>query len=975
MKNYLQHSSACLALLAAGVLITPQSGRAADPITHQISLGSGQTWCSDAMIYELFDQINLFRTQNGVPALKMDTLGMKDAEMRAVQFIAYMETHDQGTPGFNPHEGYDTTAASLGYNIISENLSYQADPVNIVWGGWQDSLHRAAMLTTSANVAGVACVYSAMGLPYWTYEPGWCSGTSCGTSPPSPGPSPDPSGTPSLDSEESAFLTLINNYRAQNGAGPLQVSATLESSSKWMSNDMAAKNYVSHGDSLGRSAGARLAAFGYTYSPWGENIAAGFSDAQSALNGWINACDPDASGNCTYAHRSNMLNKSFVAIGIGRAYGASSGYGWYWTTDFGGYLDKPIGPNPNPTPAPTIGSFTATPSTITAGQSATLSWSVSGAAALTIDNGVGTVTNTSSRTVSPSQTTTYRLTASNASGSATAVVTVTVNSPSGGDTVPPGTPTLTATVKSSMQVDLSWTASTDNTGVAGYQILRNGSVLASVAASALSYSDVNVAANTSYSYNVKAYDAAHNYSNASNTAQVVTPAPPSPGGGCPAPAGNAFTGCYYNNTTMSGAPVLIRTDAQVNFDWFYKGPDPSVTPDNFSVRWQGNFQFDQGSYTFTAVASDGIRVYIDGNAVIDQWVDQSPNWMFRTTQTLSQGAHLVTVEYYERTGWPTAHVTWKGSGTGPSPAPSIAAFTATPASIAPGGSSQLAWSVSGATAVSIDNGIGSVTGTTSRTVSPSQTTTYRLTASNANGTATATATVTVTPAGDTQPPSAPSLTATAKSATEVDLTWTASMDNMGVAGYQITRNGSVLATVNSSARSYGDTKVSADTSYTYSVKAYDAANNYSAASNGVQVRTPASGGSAGPCPAPAQGAFTGCYYNNLTLSGTPAVSRTDTLINFDWGGSSPDPAVTAGGFSARWQGYFDFEGGQYLFTAMTSDGMRIYIDGRPILDRWMDQPIYMYNLRPALTQGTHLITVEYYERTGQGTAHLTWKKY
>src|ERR1035438_8287643 len=89
-----------------------------------------------------------------------------------------------------------------------------------------------------------------------------------------------------LDAEQSAFLTLINNYRAQNGAGPLQVSVALENSSQWMSNDMATKNYASHTDSLGRAPGARLAAFNYPYTPWGENIAGGFGDAQSALNQW-----------------------------------------------------------------------------------------------------------------------------------------------------------------------------------------------------------------------------------------------------------------------------------------------------------------------------------------------------------------------------------------------------------------------------------------------------------------------------------------------------------------------------------------------------------------------------------------------------------------------------------------------------------------------------------------------------------------
>src|ERR1700746_171906 len=111
--------------------------------------------------------------------------------------------------------------------------------------------------------------------------------------------------TPTLDNEQSAFLKLINNYRAQNGAGPLQVSLTLQNSSEWMSTDMATKNYFSHTDSLGRDPFTRMATFGYSYTPAGENIAAGSSTAQQTFTQWQTACDADTTGACTYAHRQN----------------------------------------------------------------------------------------------------------------------------------------------------------------------------------------------------------------------------------------------------------------------------------------------------------------------------------------------------------------------------------------------------------------------------------------------------------------------------------------------------------------------------------------------------------------------------------------------------------------------------------------------------------------------------------------------
>jgi uncharacterized protein YkwD len=104
---------------------------------------------------------------------------------------------------------------------------------------------------------------------------------------------------PTLDAEQTAFLTLINNYRAANGAGPLQVSIALQNAAQWMSGDLAAKNYFSHTDSLGRDAFSRMAAFGYAYpTPLGENIAAGNSSAQSTFDQW----------KASSGHNANMLN-------------------------------------------------------------------------------------------------------------------------------------------------------------------------------------------------------------------------------------------------------------------------------------------------------------------------------------------------------------------------------------------------------------------------------------------------------------------------------------------------------------------------------------------------------------------------------------------------------------------------------------------------------------------------------------------
>jgi len=176
-------------------------------------------------------------------------------------------------------------------------------------------------------------------------------------------------------------------------------------------------------------------------------------------------------------------------------------------------------------PVPVISSFIATPTTITAGLSATLSWQVSNATSLTIAPGVGTVTGLTSTTVSPSATTvTYTLTATNSNGLAATQTTVQVMP----DTDPPSVPSnLSADARSSTQIDLAWWASTDNVAVSGYRIFRDGVAVAT--ASSTTYTDSGLVPGTTYTYTVSAYDAAGNQSaksgGASETTQSQSSAP------------------------------------------------------------------------------------------------------------------------------------------------------------------------------------------------------------------------------------------------------------------------------------------------------------------------------------------------------------------------------------------------------------------------------------------------------------------
>ncbi|RJQ42870.1 MAG: CAP domain-containing protein [Gaiellales bacterium] len=156
-----------------------------------------------------------------------------------------------------------------------------------------------------------------------------------------------PSSAQAYDNEELEFLTLINNYRAQNGLPALTLSTSLSNAAEGHSYDMAVRNYFSHTSQDGRSPWDRIRAAGYGYNTWlGENIAAGYSTAATAFEAWRNSP----------GHNANMLSGNFRAIGIGRYYQAGSTYGWYWTTDFGGVSEDSTPPTIS-VPPPTGGSY------------------------------------------------------------------------------------------------------------------------------------------------------------------------------------------------------------------------------------------------------------------------------------------------------------------------------------------------------------------------------------------------------------------------------------------------------------------------------------------------------------------------------------------------------------------------------------------------------------------------------------------
>jgi Leucine-rich repeat (LRR) protein len=318
----------------------------------------------------------------------------------------------------------------------------------------------------------------------------------------------------------------------------------------------------------------------------------------------------------------------------------------------------------NPAPPPIVGSFAASPSTITAGQSSTLSWTTTNTTSVSISGVTGTQPANGSASVSPTTTTTYTLTATGAGGTATATTTITVNP------APPIVGSFAAsppTIAAGQSSTLSWTT----TNTASLSISGVGTQAVS--------GSVSVSPTTTTTYTLTATGPGGTAT--ASTTVTVTSAPPTV-------------------TSFTASPATITAGQSSTLSW--------TTTNTASVSISGV-----------------------GTQPVSGSVSVSPT----TTTT-----YTLTATGPGGTATATTTIT-----VNPAPPPIVGSFAASPATIIPGQSSTLSWTTTNTSSVAI-GGLGSQPVNGSVSVSPATTTTYTLTATGPGGTATATTTITVNPA-------------------------------------------------------------------------------------------------------------------------------------------------------------------------------------------------------------------------------------
>jgi glucose/arabinose dehydrogenase len=132
-------------------------------------------------------------------------------------------------------------------------------------------------------------------------------------------------------------------------------------------------------------------------------------------------------------------------------------------------------------------------------------------------------------------------------------------------------------------------------------------------------------------------------------------------GGGPNGTGTGLRGEYFDNINFTNS-VLTRTDSTINFNWGSGSPAPNIASDTFSVRWTGQIEARYGEeYTFYTTSDDGVRLKINGQTVVDRFIDQ-PSTTASGKITLAAGQkYNIEMEYYENGGGADAKLEWSSA--------------------------------------------------------------------------------------------------------------------------------------------------------------------------------------------------------------------------------------------------------------------------------------------------------------------------
>jgi hypothetical protein len=134
---------------------------------------------------------------------------------------------------------------------------------------------------------------------------------------------------------------------------------------------------------------------------------------------------------------------------------------------------------------------------------------------------------------------------------------------------------------------------------------------------------------------------------------------------------DAWRAEYFDNPVLRGTPAQLRDEEVIDHDWGLGSPSPAVSNDCFSVRWTRTLDFEPGLVRFIATSDDGVRLWVNGHLLIDEWHEHPPTSY--SAMTYVNGDTELKMEYFENGGEAAARLLY-GPLDDPTPHPVSTTF-------------------------------------------------------------------------------------------------------------------------------------------------------------------------------------------------------------------------------------------------------------------------------------------------------------
>ena len=122
---------------------------------------------------------------------------------------------------------------------------------------------------------------------------------------------------------------------------------------------------------------------------------------------------------------------------------------------------------------------------------------------------------------------------------------------------------------------------------------------------------------------------------------------------------DGLNGEYFDNATFSGPPIQNRTDSHIDFDWSNSAPSVSFSSDRFTIRWTGLIRASTtGLHVFRERSDDAMRVFLDGELLIDDWRDHAPRTAIAMKYLEAGKTYQLRIDYKNSGGGAVAQFAW-----------------------------------------------------------------------------------------------------------------------------------------------------------------------------------------------------------------------------------------------------------------------------------------------------------------------------